>query len=243
MKKICVIVFFIFLGTQLIPAQTLTVHSPAAGVTWYKGETKTISWTKSGCPDPNIRINIFRNFIDPANFVEQLTCTGCSSKSWTIPGSYTSGNYQIRVKTDDNACVGDSVLFKIGEKLSALPVSFEITEKLSALTMSVVTQKQLQQSDFVPGNIQVTKPAAGSAHPVGVPIIVKWNPNFDNYGSVNIAVCNSDNITIAGYSAPNSGTYSWTPQSLYNNKNLYVVIMGGVLYRGISGNFHIVEAQ
>ncbi len=99
-------------------AQSLSVNSPGAGVTWNKGTTHNITWTSPGCQSGDVKINIFKNSTDPANFVEQLTGPNTGSKSWTIPNTFQDGNYIIRVKTDpaEEGCFGDSGLFTIEEQ-------------------------------------------------------------------------------------------------------------------------------
>ena len=116
MKKLIMFSLILVVSVGMIYSAGITVNSPAGGITWYKGSTHNITWTLSGCAsaDPNVKINIFKNAVDPSNFIEQLTATTASgSKSWTIAGSYTNGNYVIRVKTNDNACFGDSGVFTI----------------------------------------------------------------------------------------------------------------------------------
>lgn len=119
MKKIQLFLSMLLLSSLLVFGGTIVVTSPTGSSNWVKGTTHTITWTSSGCTDSNVKINIFRNSPAEANFVEQLTCTGCSSKSWTIPPAYTDGNYVIRVKTADNSCVGDSPVFVISSPPAA----------------------------------------------------------------------------------------------------------------------------
>ena len=114
-KRNIFIIFMLFTFSVLIFPQSLTVTEPDPGETWYKGTTYDIKWTSSGCTDKNIKINIFKNSIAVSNFVEQLTGLDNGSKSWTIPNSYVTGNYVIRIKTSDDVCKGDSGVFKIAD--------------------------------------------------------------------------------------------------------------------------------
>ena len=113
MKKINTFFYIFLLAGFFISAQVLTVGSPRPGDEWTKGSRYTITWSSQGCPDLTVKINIFRNAIDQANFVEQLTGPNNGRMVWTIPQSYTTGNYILRVKTADNVCIGDSGLFSI----------------------------------------------------------------------------------------------------------------------------------
>ena len=122
MKKLSffILISFIFIG--FMSAATITVTSPHSGDTWYKGSTHNITWTSTGIPaSTNMKINIFKNSIDPANFVEQLKGPNSGTKSWTIAGSYVNGTYYIRVKTADSAVHGDSGSFTITAELTFRP--------------------------------------------------------------------------------------------------------------------------
>ncbi len=95
-------------------SQNLNVTSPHGGESWEKGTSHNITWSSTGCSNPDIKINIFKNSIDQANFVEQLTASlSDGSKRWTISENYVPGNYILRIKTADNICIGDSGLFSI----------------------------------------------------------------------------------------------------------------------------------
>ncbi|MCK5221965.1 MAG: hypothetical protein KAR14_10325, partial [Candidatus Aminicenantes bacterium] len=66
----------------------------------------------------NVKINIFRGSIDPANFVTQLTATTASgSKIWNVPAAQTLGtNYHVRVKEATlGTTSGDSPAFTVAD--------------------------------------------------------------------------------------------------------------------------------
>ncbi len=114
MKKNLLFLFTILIISGFIIAEGINVTFPRSGNSLYKNSSVNITWTTvTDCTDTNIKINIFRNSISEANFVEQLTCTNNGSKRWTISDRYEVGNYQIRVKTADNNCIGDSGVFSI----------------------------------------------------------------------------------------------------------------------------------
>jgi hypothetical protein len=127
MKKQLLFLFTIIILAGYAFPGTIRVTSPAAGTAWEKDQTHTISWSSTGCTDPGIKINVFRNSIAEANFIEQLTCSGCSSYSWHIPAGYADGNYVLRIKTADNACFGDSGVFAIGAGAASRTGSIHIT--------------------------------------------------------------------------------------------------------------------
>lgn len=131
-------------------APAITVTSPTGASQWCRGETKNITWTSSGSLDSNVKINIFKGSIDPANFVTQLTATTASgSKGWAIPGSATVGTYYVRVKEASGTVTGDSPGFQVKDCGSSPSGS--------------------SCSKFI-----ITKPEKGSIYWKGFPIEIKW---------------------------------------------------------------------
>ncbi len=120
-------------------AASITVTNPTTGTKWGRGTTKTITWDKSGDLDSNIKINIFRNSISEANFVEQLTGSNNGSKSWNIPASYDLGTYYLRIKEAVGTVQGDSR-------------AFEIINQMYVFTPLVATM-------FKPHSIKITEPS------------------------------------------------------------------------------------
>ncbi len=163
MKKFTLAIIVTLFITGLLVSQTITVTSPAAGSIWDKGSAQNITWRSSDCSDTSIKINIFRNSILEANFVEQLTCTDTGSKSWTIPLSYTAGNYILRIKTADNLCRGDSGLFEIRD-------ARDLTET---------------------PEINITSPTSSSDWKRGTLKRITWTKTGDMHGRVKIHLMNS----------------------------------------------------
>ncbi|MEN8222654.1 MAG: Ser-Thr-rich GPI-anchored membrane family protein [Acidobacteriota bacterium] len=95
------------------PSASITVTSPDTGSIWLSGTPRIITWTKSGTMNANVKINIFKGSINPANFVEQLTAPNSGSVNWTVPSGYIAGIYRIRIKTADGEVTGDSPFFEI----------------------------------------------------------------------------------------------------------------------------------
>ncbi|MCK5222352.1 MAG: hypothetical protein KAR14_12280, partial [Candidatus Aminicenantes bacterium] len=118
MKKLILIVFIMFVSVGIVFSQSLNVTKPAAGVTWNKGPTKSITWTSPGCQSGDVKINIFKNSVSVPNFVLQLTGPSNGSKSWNIPSDFPNGSYILRVKTDpaETGCKGDSEVFFVKKK-------------------------------------------------------------------------------------------------------------------------------
>jgi len=94
----------------------ITITHPTAGEEFCRGQGETISWTHTGTLSANVKINIFRGSIDPANFVTQLTATTASgSKIWNVPAAQALGtNYHVRVKEATlGTTSGDSPAFTV----------------------------------------------------------------------------------------------------------------------------------
>jgi len=108
-----ILISFIFIG--FMSAQTITVTSPHSGDTWYKGQTYTIQWTKTGTMGNFVKIKL-RNSTSTAVVLDTINhIPNNGSYSWEIPTSVAPGNYVIRVRTMDNAVYGDSTVFTIAD--------------------------------------------------------------------------------------------------------------------------------
>lgn len=116
-------------------AQSITVTSPSAGVTWYKGQTYNITWTSSDEVPDQVRIRLR----DSASTTVILNITDAAPNSgvysWTIPESIAPGNYRIRVRSLPGDIWGDSVVFSIApfmiapfrpEKVAVIPKSVQL---------------------------------------------------------------------------------------------------------------------
>jgi hypothetical protein len=92
-----------------------------------KDNTKTITWTKTGSQDANVKIRLY----DSTGTTKILDITNSTANngefSWLIPSSLADGNYIVRVKTVDNAVWDDSPIFKITSNLNfEIPVTMYV---------------------------------------------------------------------------------------------------------------------
>jgi len=95
-----------------ISKASIKVTAPAAGVSWGRNTTQTITWTVNGTMNANVKIHLFRGTTLLQTIVGTTPNDG--SYTWTIPGSLAvASNYRIRVKTVDNAVSARSGLFRI----------------------------------------------------------------------------------------------------------------------------------
>ena len=93
MKKIFLVSLMMIATAGLVFSQTITVNSPSKGETVIKGTTYTIQWVNTGKQDTSVKINVFKNSIAAANFIEQLTGPNSGSMKWNVKNSYAVGNY------------------------------------------------------------------------------------------------------------------------------------------------------
>ena len=85
MKRTIFFIIAVWVAVGLAFGQSIVVQSPKKGDVWKKGQEYTIAWTKAGCDNPDVKINIFKNSIDQANFVLQLTGPNTGSMKWKMP--------------------------------------------------------------------------------------------------------------------------------------------------------------
>ncbi len=70
------------------PSPTITVTSPANGDSWYKNDTKTIAWTKTGAQTANVNIQLMRGTTNVLTIASGTPNDG--SYDWKIPNSISS---------------------------------------------------------------------------------------------------------------------------------------------------------
>jgi hypothetical protein len=168
---------FIFLFHGFLAAQSITVSSPTAGAVICKGKTITISWIKTGAMDAMVKVRLY----DAAGtkmlgIVEATPNSG--SFNWSVPASVADGQYTVRLRTLDNAVLGESQPFTIR----------------SCLGDGIVTKPG-------PGNVVVPPPQIGNVttpQPNPVPAVT-LNRDFDlksvgwTYGGGLYAVLGNNN--------------------------------------------------
>lgn len=182
----------LLLAGSVAHAQSITVTSPAAGATWHIGSGYTITWTKSGSMDANVKIRLqdSGSTMNVAVIADNVPNNG-SFGAWTVPGTVAPGNYRIRVRTMDNAVIGDSNVFTI----AAAPTPG--------------------------GSIAVTSPASGASWCKGQAYNITWTKTGSVDAQVKIRLQDSGSTTnilsIADNVAGNS--YSWTIPNSVGNGN------------------------
>ncbi len=227
MKKLIILsTLFLLMLNFHVSADGITVNTPKAGGKIYKGSNGfVISWSVSGNITQKVKIRVYTK---AGNKVQSLT-----DQVDITPGKFFweqilidklgIGEYFVRVKTINNSHYGDSGIFKITNKLN-----FPITKpKISAKDVSTIVS-----------NIVIEEPVSGSIHIVGSPITIRWNNDFGNYEFIDIFIYKIGGNPITGTCVKNTGLFYWTPESLYNNKPLYIIIKTeDKKFLGKTGNF------
>lgn len=86
-----------YISVLAIPEYTaLTVVSPNGGETWYRGQTKTITWKNDGKPGNNVIIELYKNGVRNAVISSKTANDGLYS--WYIPSYQPIGaDYKIKI--------------------------------------------------------------------------------------------------------------------------------------------------
>jgi len=156
MKKTILAVYLFVLLIGLVHTAGITVTSPTSGTNWTAGSTQTISWKCPGCTSPDVKINVFRDAIQQANFLLQLTGKNTGKMNWKIPANFQTGKYILRIKEATGKNTGDSRVFTItGNQAPPPPVQTLSVkypnggEKLSRNYFSTITW----ESKGITGNL------------------------------------------------------------------------------------------
>ncbi len=118
-KRFYLILIIMFFVSIFVYSQTITVTNPHSGKTWYKGHTYTISWTKSGTMDSNVKITLYKPDHTTLQTIIAKPTANDGSYDWTVPSSIPVGQYIVRVKTMDNAVYEDGDVFTIEDSTNA----------------------------------------------------------------------------------------------------------------------------
>ena len=110
-KKIMIFLLILLFTVAMSYAASIIVNSPHSGLTWYKGKTYTITWTKSGSMDSKVKIRLYQGNTKVFGITDNTDNDG--SFEWTVPTTLKNGAYRIRVKTIDNGVFDDSGNFTI----------------------------------------------------------------------------------------------------------------------------------
>lgn len=88
-----------YLSVLAFPEYTaITVLVPNGGETWYRGQTKTITWKKDGNPGANVKIELYKG--TALSMVISSKTANDGSYSWYIPTYIPTGtDYKIKISS------------------------------------------------------------------------------------------------------------------------------------------------
>jgi len=112
-KKLILVGFVLLVSVGLLYSQTITVTKPSPGDNWCKGRKYTITWTKSGSMNANVKLGLYSS--DGNALIRTITNGAANNGAyeWTIPSDIPTGTYVVNVKTVDNAVSDNSNSFTI----------------------------------------------------------------------------------------------------------------------------------
>jgi Kre9/KNH-like N-terminal Ig-like domain len=113
MKKLVRLFVLVLIIAGSLSAASITVTKPALNELWTKGQSFTITWTKTGSMPNNVRVSL-RNKASTAvvqEIVDPAPNTG--AYLWLVPTSIPDGEYCIRVKVKGADISDDSEVFRI----------------------------------------------------------------------------------------------------------------------------------
>ena len=90
-----------------ITVGSLTVTAPNGGEQWARGTTRTITWSSTGSPGANVKIELLKAGAVVRTISSSTANDG--SYSWAIPASQTLGtDYRVRITSTSNTAITDS---------------------------------------------------------------------------------------------------------------------------------------
>lgn len=96
----------------IVPPDTITVVAPNGGETWTLGSVRTIQWTYTGAPGPNVRIELLMNGTLLRTIAASVSTGtgGNGSFVWTVPsrGMATGSTFAVRVTSITNGTITDT---------------------------------------------------------------------------------------------------------------------------------------
>ena len=185
---------FTIAETPSSPA-TITVRDPHSGDRWFKGQTYTIRWTKSGAMNANVKIRLYQGETKVLAITDSTPNDGVYV--WSIPDSVVNGTYHIRVKTVDNAVYDDSDEFSISNTTTTTPIGTMLHE-LKPHTITVLSF-QTYESYTIDSTIRIRWEAKNLTHPIRILLI-----RYTSGGNMQKVI--KDNLN------PDIGYYDWNPK-------------------------------
>ncbi len=103
-------------------SSSITITTPYSGQTWYRGNTHTITWTKTGTMVSNVKIGLYNESGTSKVFDIVNNTDNDGSYDWKIPLSINTGKYRVKIITIDNLVCGVSDKFTLKSRLIWGPI-------------------------------------------------------------------------------------------------------------------------
>src|SRR4051812_40149383 len=90
------------------PAITLT--APNGGELWRPGETHNITWTYSGSPGNDVRLELLKagSVVQTITAAAPIGSSGSGSSQWVVPEITPGADYTIKITSNQNAAYTDA---------------------------------------------------------------------------------------------------------------------------------------
>jgi hypothetical protein len=180
---------------------SIAVTSPNGGETWQAGTDRTITWSYSGSPGNNVKIELYKAGL-LAQTVTPGVLTGNGSYSWNPPVSLENGNdYKVKITSLTNGNYNDSSNNEFTITGGALP----------------------------PG-ITVSSPNGGESFQAGTNQGLTWSYTGNPGSQVSITLLDGQSTALViASSTPTgvngNGSFDWTvPFTLYNGNSYRIII-------------------
>jgi hypothetical protein len=203
----------------------ITVAAPNGNESWTIGTSNNITWTYTGSPGNNVKIDLYKGGVFLVNLIAStpVGSSGSGSYAWAIDpaqGVVAGTDYQVHISSVDVPQISDSS-------------NANFTLKAP------------------PGTITVTAPATGASWARGIlPHRITWTYTETTPGSlagamVNISLCEGTTcslITTTSIGSGGSGSYSWIitlSTALASDYHIKVTTTTNFAVTGNSGVFTI----
>ncbi len=183
---------------------SMTVTSPNGGETWQKGSTRNITWSFTGDPGSNVKIQLYRRGSLNSTIASSVSTgsSGQGSYAWTIPGSLVEEQtYTVKISSLENSSISDA----------------------SNSYFTIATSE-------LPG-LKLTSPNGGETWLSGTTHRLEWNYSGNPGSYVTLQLFNKGNYsrsvvssTPVGYGE--RGSYDWTiPTTIEPGSNYTIKIV------------------
>jgi hypothetical protein len=153
MKKTLISACLLLAGITSAYGQKIHITSPAAGASWCRGQSYSITWTSTGAVGASVRIRLMQG----TAAVQEITLDTANDGSfdWPVPATTAPGSYSVRVRSKENSTLDDSAAFAIAACGSG-PVVVKQLPKFERPPVGLLIPPLLRITDFQVNQAQGT---------------------------------------------------------------------------------------